>query len=515
MGKPLRLLLVEDSEDDALLTVRVLERNGFDVTYQRVETSAALSAALDRQDWDIVIADYSMPTFSGTAALGLVRERGLDMPFIFVSGSIGTDVAVAAMRNGAQDYLIKGDLARFVPAVERELAGADRRKEHRLVEKQLHQMEKFESLGKLAGGIAHDFNNLLGVIIGYSELLLDSAAFNDHSRGQITEIKKAADRAATLTRQLLAFSRKQVLEPRVIDVNALVSDMSRMFQRVIGEDIRLTTVPAPDLGPVLADPAQIEQVLMNLVVNARDAMPKGGQLTIETSNIELDESYVATHPGARPGPCVLLAVSDTGTGMDAATQRKVFEPFFTTKENGTGLGLSTVYGIVKQSGGSIWVYSELGKGTTFKVYLARITEPVRTIREQISVAASGGNETILLVEDALSLRAVTATFLRGGGYQVLEAGGGKEAMAMIEQRKELVHLLLTDVVMPGMSGVDLARQLRQHDPRLKVLFISGYTDDALVRHGVLDAGYFILSKPFSRNALLSKVRTVLDSRGHP
>jgi len=513
MGKPLRLLLVEDSEDDALLTVRLLERSGFDITYERVDTSAALSVALERQDWDMIVADCSMPAFSGTAALRFVRERGLDVPFIFVSGSISADVAVAAMRNGAQDYIIKRDLARFVPAVERELEGAARRKEHRLVERQLHQMEKFQSLGKLAGGIAHDFNNLLGVIIGYCELLVGSGDLGDVSRERVTEIKKAGDRAATLTRQLLAFSRKQVLEPRVLDLNALVSDMSRMFQRVIGEDIRLATIAASGLGRVLADPGQIEQVLMNLVVNARDAMPQGGKLTIETGNADLDQSYAGAHISVKPGSYVMLAVSDTGAGMNAVTQKQIFEPFFTTKEKGTGLGLATVYGIIKQSGGNIWVYSELGMGTTFKVYLPRVNRSESTAHEQVSATVSGGKETILLVEDAASLRTVTAAFLRGGGYHVLEAGGGTEAIAVLEKHKEPIHMLLTDVVMPGMSGVELAHQLQSRPPGLKVLFISGYTDDALVHHGVLEAGIFILSKPFSRDALLSKVRTVLDTKG--
>jgi signal transduction histidine kinase len=515
MGKPLHLLLVEDSEDDALLTVRLLERGGYDVAFERVDNPVALTSALVQREWDIIVADYSMPGFSGTAALRIVRDKGLDLPFIFVSGTIGADVAVAAMRNGAQDYLIKGDLARFLPAVERELDGAQRRKEHKQVERQLQQMEKFESLGKLAGGIAHDFNNLLGVIIGYCELLLDSEDFGKASRDRIGEIKKAGDRAATLTRQLLAFSRKQVLEPRVIDLNALVSDMSKMFLRVIGEDIRLEHIGAVELGRVLADPAQIEQVLMNLVINARDAMPQGGGLTIETNNVEMGESFVATHPGARPGPYVMLAVRDTGTGMDATTQMQIFEPFFTTKERGTGLGLATVYGIVKQSGGYIWVESELGKGTTFQVYLPRVYKSETTEEERRPASVSGGKETILLVEDAEAMRAVTATFLRNAGYQVLEASSGTEAITELQKHKGPVHMLLTDVVMPGLSGVELARQVQSQHSGLKVLFISGYTNDALVRHGVLETGIFLLSKPFSRDALLGKVRTVLDSTGRP
>lgn len=509
MGKPLRVLIVEDAEDDALLTVRALQRGGYDVAFERVDTAPAMTAALDGHSWDLVIADFSMPQFSGSAALALLRSRDLDVPFIFVSGTIGEDTAVTAMRGGAQDYLIKGNLTRLLPAVERELREAERRRGHRLVERQLRQMEKFESLGKLAGGIAHDFNNLLGVIIGYCEVLNSSGKLGDTARQQVQEIHKAGERAATLTRQLLAFSRKQILEPRVMDLRAMVADMGRLFQRLIGEDIELVTTGPPQLGRVRADPGQIEQVLMNLVVNARDAMPKGGQITIETADVELDETFASKDLTVQPGRYILLAVSDTGSGIDPQTLSRIFEPFFTTKEGGTGLGLATVYGVVKQSGGTIWVYSEEGRGTTFKIYLPRVeqqeTAPDRP-RE-----ASGGQETILLVEDAEPLRTVTATFLREGGYQLLEAGSGAEALKLIERYGKPVHLLLTDVVMPGVSGVDLAQRVQARHPHLKVLYISGYTDDALVRHGVLTGAVSILSKPFTREALLNKVRAVLDN----
>ncbi|MGH9792385.1 MAG: response regulator [Candidatus Acidiferrales bacterium] len=510
MGKPLRVLIVEDLEDDALLTVRALQRGGYDVAFERVETAATMTAALEGHSWDLVIADFSMPQFSGSAALSLLRARDADVPFIFVSGTIGEDTAVTAMRGGAQDYLIKGNLARLLPAVERELRESERRRGHRMVERQLRQMEKFESLGKLAGGIAHDFNNLLGVIIGYCEVLHGSGKLGDKERQQVQEIHKAGERAATLTRQLLAFSRKQILEPRVMDLKALIADMGRLLQRLIGEDIELVTTAPRELGRVRADPGQIEQVLMNLAVNARDAMPKGGQITIETADVELDETFASKDLTVQPGRYIMLAVSDTGSGIDPQTLSRIFEPFFTTKEGGTGLGLATVYGIVKQSGGTIWVYSEEGRGTTFKIYLPRV-EQRETAAPDRPREASGGQETILLVEDAEPLRTVTATFLREGGYQLLEAGSGAEALKLIERYGKPIHLLLTDVVMPEVSGVDLAQRVQARHPHVRVLYISGYTDDALVRHGVLTGAVFILSKPFSREALLNKVRAVLDN----
>jgi len=383
--------------------------------------------------------------------------------------------------------------------------------EQKTLEKQLRQAQKMEAVGQLSGGIAHDFNNLLGVIIGYSELLEEQLGENHKQQKNVGEIKKAGQRAASLTRQLLAFSRQQVLEPRVLNLNVVVAETEKMLQRLIGEHIELTTCLAADLGQVKADPGQIEQVMMNLVVNARDAMPEGGRLTVETCNAELDEAYAFQNAPTIPGKYVALLVTDTGVGMDVATQAHIFEPFFTTKEvgKGTGLGLATVYGVVKQSGGYIWVYSEPGIGSTFKVYLPRVDAPVE--KSGVSSGEStpeGGTETILLVEDEDSLRTLTRTLLEQGGYTVLEANGGNEAMEIARQHREPIDLLLTDMVMPGMGGPEVARNLVLIHPESKVMFMSGYT--SFTRRGMLDPDAILLQKPFTRDALLSKLREVLD-----
>jgi CheY-like chemotaxis protein len=366
----------------------------------------------------------------------------------------------------------------------------------------------------LAGGIAHDFNNLLTVITSYSDLLLEELGTEDPRRGDVAEIRKAGASAAGLTRQLLAFSRQQVLEPRVLDMNAVVSSAETLLKRLIGEDIELVTALAPRLGAIKADPGQLEQVIVNLAVNARDAMPEGGKITIETANVDMDVAYVRDHPLARPGPYVMLSVSDTGTGMDEQTQRRIFEPFFTTKEmgKGTGLGLATVYGIVKQSGGFIWVYSELDHGTTFKVYLPRVTEAVDAPTPRAQPKESPrGTETVLLVEDAAAVRAVSRQVLERLGYAVLEAPDGKAALHLATKHRGPIHLLLTDVVMPELGGRQLAEQLTALRPELKVLYVSGYTDDAVVRHGVLEAGIAYLQKPFTPEILGRRVREVLDA----
>jgi len=355
---------------------------------------------------------------------------------------------------------------------------------------------------------------MLTVIIGYSELMLRGVKPDDPLRNDVEQIKEAGERASLLTRQLLAFSRKQVLQPKVLDLSAVLTNMDRMLQRLIGEDIDLVTMPAPGLGRVHADPGQIEQVIMNLAVNARDAMSRGGKLTIETANVELDNAYAREHVSFRPGSYVMLAVSDTGCGMDAATQARIFEPFFTTKEvgKGTGLGLSTVYGIVKQSDGNIWVYSEPGRGTTFKIYLPRVEGAVETVEPGVAPArAVRGSETILLVEDDHAVRVLARSVLQAHGYTVLEASQGKEALFLSGQHEGPIHLMVTDTVMPGMSGRDLAERLKPSRPNMKVLFMSGYTDKAIVHHGELVPGTAFLQKPFTPDALARKVREVLDS----
>ena len=393
---------------------------------------------------------------------------------------------------------------------ERKQAEAEREK----LEEQFRLSQKMEAIGSLAGGVAHDFNNLLSVILSYTGFAVQGLQAGDPLKNDLLEVKKAGERAAGLTRQLLAFGRKQVLQPVALSLNQSAAGVEKMLRRILGEDIELVQTLAPDLGLTLADPGQIEQVLMNLVVNARDAMPEGGKLTIETSNVEVDEDYTAAHVAMKPGSYVRLAVSDTGCGMDEQTQSRIFEPFFTTKERGkgTGLGLSTVYGIVKQSGGNIWVYSELGQGTTFKVYLPRdlSATAATTLKPSTAPRLSRGTETVLVVEDEEALRKVALRTLGSAGYTVLTAGNGEEALLTSAKHVGDIHLLLTDVVMPRMSGRVLAQQLAAKRPTVKVLYMSGYTDDAIVNHGVLEAGTPFLAKPFTSTDLAQKVREVLD-----
>lgn len=381
-------------------------------------------------------------------------------------------------------------------------------------EEQLRQTQKLESVGQLAGGIAHDFNNLLVVINGYSDLVLRKLKEDDDSlRPKVEEIKKAGVRAAALTQQLLAFSRKQVMQPTVLNLNVVAANTSKMLQRLIGEDIELSLNLKPVLGQVKADLGQIEQVIINLAVNARDAMPQGGKLMIETINADLSEAYIRRHNVVQAGQYVTLAISDTGMGMSPETQARIFEPFFTTKEvgKGTGLGLSTVYGIVKQSGGYIWVYSELGKGTTFKVYLPRINETAAPFSSPIPEAEMPrGSETVLLVEDEASVRRMTREVLEISGYTVLEATNGSEAQMVSERYEGIIHLLLTDMVMPLMGGREVAEMLTRARPEMKVLYMSGYTDNAIVHQGVLDKGAAFLEKPFMPDALARKIRTVIE-----
>jgi two-component system cell cycle sensor histidine kinase/response regulator CckA len=385
--------------------------------------------------------------------------------------------------------------------------------ERRALEQQLRQAQKMEAIGRLAGGIAHDFNNLLMVISGYSEFLLERLGPDPTLRGPAKEIASAAERATSLTRQLLAFSRKQMLTPKVIDLNAVVTENLKMLTRLIGEDIDLVMIPGLELGPVKADPGQIEQVILNLAVNARDAMPQGGKLIIETANAELDEGNLAQHPHAKPGCYVVLSVSDTGCGMDKETQAHIFEPFFTTKGLlGTGLGLSTVYGIVKQSEGYIWVYSKKGNGTRFKIHFPRVEAAVQpaALPEDMSVIPQG-TETILLVEDDESMRKLTRRCLADYGYTVLDVQNGEAAIRTASQYVDRIHLLLTDVVMPGISGRLLAESLAVSRPEMRCLYMSGFTADLIAKHGVLEPQVALLEKPFTQDALLRRLRRMLDS----
>jgi two-component system cell cycle sensor histidine kinase/response regulator CckA len=385
--------------------------------------------------------------------------------------------------------------------------------EMKSLQEQLRQSQKMEAIGRLAGGIAHDFNNLLTIIKGYSQLSLIELSEDNPLKRNIEHIHTATDRAADLVRQLLAFSRRQILEMKVLDLNTTLANLHNMLRRLIGEDIELTTVLAEDLGRVKTDLGWIEQAIMNLVVNARDAMPSGGKLTIETRNADLDEAYVGGHVGVKPGRYVMLSVSDTGVGMTPEVRERLFEPFFSTKEKdkGTGLGLSTVYGIVKQSGGDIWVYSEPGKGSTFKIYLPRVDEPLEQPREKVlGYELLRGSETILLVEDEEEVRKLAVRVLERQGYKVLAARDGDEALLICERHQDPIHLMLTDVVMPGMNGHELAERLEPLHPRMKVLYMSGYTDNAIVLHGVLVEGVNYIQKPFTVDALTKKVREVLE-----
>jgi PAS domain S-box-containing protein len=385
------------------------------------------------------------------------------------------------------------------------------------LEEQLLQAQKMEAVGRLAGGIAHDFNNLLTVILGFTDLALQRLEADSPVREQLEEVRKASQRAASLTRQLLAFSRRQVLQPQALDLNAVVANVEKMLHRLIGEDVELKTTLRSEISRVQLDPAQVEQVILNLAVNARDAMPQGGKLTIETANVDLDEEYASRHAGITPGCYVMLAVSDTGFGMDSETKSRVFEPFFTTKPvgKGTGLGLSVVYGIVRQSGGHIWVYSEPGKGTQFKIYFPALEDraPQRTQLPQTLVQRPKAAETILLVEDEEGVRELAANILEAEGYKVLKTDSPKEAVRIADRHDGPIHLLLTDVIMPGMSGPKLAEHLAFSRPDMKALFMSGYTDDAASGHGVVAPGTPFLEKPFVRSALIRKIHEVLESAG--
>jgi two-component system, cell cycle sensor histidine kinase and response regulator CckA len=641
-GGGLAILIVEDSEADAALVLRELRRLGRPIDFDRVDTPDAMRAALQRREWDVVISDWSMPTFSGPAALALVEELELDLPFIIVSGTIGEEHAVAAMRAGADDFVVKDKLGRLTPAIERELRDHDTRRARReaelarreaelrfqrlfdsgitgvtigdtgglineandtflemvgysrddlaagavnwlemtpiewraeslstkeelrtggvvrpfekqyvrkdgtrvpvlvsvvlldpsrvltivtdltarklaeranvALEERLRQAQKMEAIGRLAGGVAHDFNNLLSVVLSYSSMLISDLREGDPIRGDIEQIHLAGVRAADLTRQLLMFSRQQVIEPKVIDLPALLSGMDKMLRRLVGADVELTSIFDESTGHVRADPGSIEQVVMNLVINARDAMPVGGTLTVETTNVVLDAPCASAHVGAKAGRYVVLSITDTGTGMDSATIARVFEPFFTTKEQGkgTGLGLSTVFGIVQQSAGHISVDSELGVGTTFKVYLPRV-DAITDAPRSPGPTALRGSETILLVEDEDPVRGVARDILRRHGYTVLDARNAGEALLICERHVGPVDLLLSDVVMPQMSGPELAKRLVQARPSMSVLFMSGYTDDAAVRHGVSEGGFSYLQKPITVEALTRRVRDVLDT----
>jgi PAS domain S-box-containing protein len=477
-------------------------------------TVTSLNAAFER------ITGWPAEEWIGRPFEQLVHPEDLSLLFEFVDRAVRgvtRPVSQLRVRTRKGDYCV-GEFAATPQFREGRLVGVlgiARDITDRLsLEQQLRQAQKMEAVGQLAAGVAHDFNNILTAITGYAQLLLEDLGAKDPHRQDVDEIRKAADRAAGLTRQLLAFSRQQVLQPTVLDLNILVSETEAMLARLLGEDIRLATHLTSDLGAVKTDRSQIEQVIMNLAVNARDAMPQGGQLTIETANVDTDDVYARDHFPAAPGSYVMLAVSDTGIGMSQETQAHMFEPFFTTKGKGkgTGLGLATVYGIVKQSAGFIWVYTEPGQGTTFKIYLPRVAQAPAP---RVSSANSrpvilSGTETVLLAEDEAAVRTVARQALERHGYTVLEAPSGEAALDLAQRYSGSIHLLLTDVVMPGMSGRSLALRLAAVRPEMRAIYMSGYTDEAITRHGVLEPGVTYVQKPFSPDALVRKVREVLD-----
>lgn len=518
MSKPLRVLIIEDSENDAMLLVRKLTHESeYEPSYNRTDSLEDFHKALDEQEWDIIISDHSMPHFSAINALQILRARQLDIPLIIVSGTIEPDAAVAAMKAGASDYIMKNDLVRLIPAIERELRESQSRRERRLAEDRLHQAQKMESIGRLAGGVAHDFNNILTAIMGYANFLAGGPAQNSTWREDIEEIRKASERAASLTRQLLAFSRRQAIQLRVIDLNAEFTDLEKMLRRTIGEDMEWTTSLASGLGYIKADPGQIQQVVMNLVVNARDAMPNGGKLTVKTENVEFQNPHVEDDFVIPPGSYVAIAVSDTGVGIDENVKSHLFEPFFTTKEKGkgTGLGLAVIYGIVKQSGGFVAVNSVLGQGATFKIYFPKVEGTVGARSEGPAAPQSHkGTETILLVDDDETVRVMIRRVLRQHGYAALEAGCGEEALKLAQAHKGALHLLLTDMVLPDINGIDLAQRIAPIRPEAKVLLISGYLDRNFGDF-VIDEKTPFLQKPFATEALARMVREVLDARMRP
>jgi two-component system cell cycle sensor histidine kinase/response regulator CckA len=634
-ARNLRVLIVEDSPDDAALLLREIGRGGFETQWVRVETANDFTRALESRAWDLIVSDFHLPAFSAPKALALVKQSELDIPFIVISGTVNEQIAIDALKAGASDFMSKNNLARLLPAIDRELREASSRRERaraiealreseeryrvlfdtnpfatfifdvetlrfvevneaalqrygyarqrflsmtlqdlwpsyemaapeaerartgpdvqkyvavhhksdgtpidvevsshpflfagkaarvsvvndvterKQLEEQLRQSQKMEAVGQLAGGIAHDFNNILAVITGYAELLLADLDGEDPRRADVVEIETAARRATSLTHQLLAFSRRQVLQPAVLEVNAVIRNLEKMLRRIIGEHIEFSLVLEPTLGRVKVDPGQLEQVLLNLVVNARDAMPRGGKLVITTSNERRTESGGDAPDFGRH--YIVIGVSDTGIGMDRETQTRIFEPFFTTKEvgKGTGLGLSTVYGITSQSGGHVTVDSEPGRGTTFHISLPRVEEALTPSEAPRALRRSSPAwETILVVEDDRAVRNVTCRILRQIGYSVLDAGDPDRAREICVQHAGTVHLLLTDIIMPKKSGPDLALELTLLQPAMKVLYMSGYTGGAPMQQSSFPEGISFLEKPFTPEALMRAVRLALET----
>ena len=517
-GRLLRILYVEDSLNDRELVARALKSDGLACEIHCVQARREFEAALAAGGFDLIISDFTLPAFDGLAALRAARVVHPEIPFVFFSGTIGEERAVESLKSGATDYVLKDHIGRLGPAIRRALAERNERQRRKTLEEQLRQSQKMEAIGQLAGGIAHDFNNMLFVIRANTELvLMKSGPTNSDVTDCLKQIGMAAERAGNLTRQLLAFSRKQVLHTQPVGLNELLSNLVKMLHRIIGENVRLECHYAQDLHLVYADPGMLEQVIMNLVVNARDAMPAGGRLGLLTQNVRFDETTVRAHPEARKGEFVCLTVSDTGTGIAPDHLPHIFEPFFTTKEHskGTGLGLATAYGIIRQHNGWVEVTTRVGAGTTFQVFLpmmaAARVEVAATVPES---SLQGGSETILLVEDELSVRTITRRVLETFGYKVHEAGTAQEALALWRENREQIDLLLSDIVLAeATSGRQLAKEFRAQKPDLKVILMSGYSPEIAGK----DTDFFrknntlFLQKPSPSQTLLSLVRRCLDT----
>ncbi len=514
MNPALHILHLEDNPNDAVLIQSTLESENLACTINRVQTRDDFLRALEAGGIDLILSDYSMPTFDGLSAVKMVHADWPEIPIVLVSGTLGEERAVDALKSGATDFVLKGSLSRLAPAVRRAMQEVAARAERKQLEAQFIEGQKMDVIGQLAGGVAHDFNNILAIIIGCSDMLSLKLG-PDHALLKYTEeIRLASQRAAGLTRQLLVFIRKETVQPVVLDMNDVVADLDKMLRRLIDENIIMTILPGKETGRVRADAGYIGQVLMNLVVNARDAMPNGGELTVAIENVILDEGHASRHKGVAPGRYVMLSVRDTGTGMTGEVKAHLFEAFFTTKPlgKGTGLGLATCQTIVQLSGGHIDFSSELGQGTIFKICFPQVELPVCATPGPFHIGPlPRGEETVLVVEDEPSVRDLARTVLEDQGYKVLAASNGQDALHVARDHAGApIQLVVTDVIMPLMGGKIMAEWLKTTHPRLKILFTSGYTGDTITHQGVLETGVEFLPKPYTPALLAHKVREMLD-----
>lgn len=511
MNSPLRILHLEDDPVDADLIHSTLAAEHIACETVRVDSRDDFLNEVERNAFDLILADYNLPSFDGISALAIVQDKCREVPFIFVTGSLGEEVAIEVLKKGATDYVLKHHLGRLVPAVQRAVDELAARKDRKGLEDQLRHAQKMESIGTLAGGIAHDFNNLLTAIIGNAQLALAGLQPEEKLRDRLIEIEASGKRAAELTRQLLIFSRRERLEPRVINLNDIIGNFAKMLRRIIGEDVELQFQPAEDLSTVYADPGQIEQVLMNLVVNARDAMAGGGELLIETRNI--DEANYRARPCGHSGPHVEITVTDTGVGMDINTQQHIFEPYFTTKEvgKGTGLGLALVYGIIKQHDGTIGVSSELGRGSTFTICLPAQDRIVEVVIPEAQQQLKGGPETILVAEDEEAIRRMLNGMLTELGYRVILTHDGEAAVEAYSTHRGQIDLVILDLVMPRLGGREAFDRIRRLDRNVPVIFMSGYSAEMSQDGFVNEARTEFIQKPYGITVLGTKIREALDA----